>query len=310
MAKDMYQKRAERKNKKIKNDNQEVFPKTSINWYPGHMAKTKREIKENLKLVDIIYEVIDARIPYSSKIQDINELINDKKRILIITKYDLCDKEETNKFIKYYEDQGYYVLKYDLINEKNINELFDLSHLILRDKLEKRKEKNIKSTIIRAMVIGIPNVGKSTLINKIVGKNSAVVGNKPGVTKQLSWIRVGKDIELLDTPGILWPKLEQETIAINLASMTAIKEEILNKDTIAFYIIKMLYTYYPTILKEMYDITDIEDFEEVIEIIGRKRGCLQKGGSIDYDRVIDIIINDMKAGRVKNITFDRLDNVK
>ena len=286
------------------------FPKTSINWYPGHMAKTKRLISENLNLIDIIYEVIDARIPYSSKIKDIEEILKNKPRILIMTKYDLCDKEETNKFIKYYESLGYYVLKYDLNITTNFNDLFDLSKLILKDKIEKQKSKGLKKTSIRALVVGIPNVGKSTLINKIVGKKAVVVGNKPGVTKSLSWIRVRDNIELLDSPGILWPKLEQEKVAFNLASMTAIKEEILEKESVAVYIINTLYKYYPTLLEQEYGINDIEDFEEVFNIIAKKKGCIRKGGIADYDKVVEIIINDIKSGKLKGITFDRCDEIE
>ena len=284
------------------------FPNSSINWYPGHMAKTKRLIKDNLNLIDIIYEVVDARIPYSSKIQDINTLINNKPRILVMTKYDLCDKEETEKFVKKYENEGYTVLKFDLIKESNVNTLLELSNKILEDKLKKQQEKGINKKTIRALVVGIPNVGKSTLINKIVGKKTVVVGNKPGVTKNLNWIRVKNNIELLDSPGILWPKLEQNTVAFNLAATTAIKEEILVKEDIAIYIIKTLYKYYPNTLKDKYNVDNIEDFEEVFNIIGKKCGLLRKGGIVDYDKVIDLIINDIKSGKVKNITFDRLDN--
>ena len=294
--------------RKANNETQKSLSKVVINWYPGHMAKTKRLIKDNLNLIDIIYEVIDARIPYSSKIQDINTLINNKPRILVMTKYDLCDKEETEKFVKKYENEGYTVLKFDLIKESNVNTLLEISNKILEDKLKKQQEKGINKKTIRALVVGIPNVGKSTLINKIVGKKTVVVGNKPGVTKNLNWIRVKNNIELLDSPGILWPKLEQDTVAFNLASTTAIKEEILVKEDIAIYIIKTLYKYYPNILKEKYNVDNIEDFEEVFNIIGKKCGLLRKGGIVDYDKVIDLIINDIKSGKVKNITFDRLDN--
>ena len=304
---DMYQKRKMRAENK-KSNNQESFTSVGINWYPGHMAKTKKLIKDNLNLIDIIYEVIDSRIPYSSKIQDINSIINNKPRILIMTKYDLCDKNETEKFVKHYEKMGYKVLKFDLIKDKNADYLLELSNKMLEDKIKKQQEKGITKNTIRALVVGIPNVGKSTLINKIVGKKSSVVGNKPGVTKNLNWIRVRKNIELLDSPGILWPKLEQETVAFNLASTTAIKEEILVKEDIAIYIIKTLYKYYPDILKEKYNVSNIDDFEEVFDTIGKKCGCLKKGGVVDYDKVIDLIINDVKSGKIKNITFDRLEN--
>ena len=279
--------------------------KTNINWYPGHMAKTKRLIKENLGLIDIIYEVIDSRIPYSSRIVDMDELTKGKPRILIFTKYDLCDKEVTDKFISYYESLGYSILKYDLTGNINVNELYEVSNNILKDKIESLKNKGLKKDTIRALVVGIPNAGKSTLINKIVGKKIAVTGNKPGVTKNLNWIRAYKNIELLDTPGILWPKLEQDTVAFNLASTTAIKEEILDKESIAIYILNFLNKYYKDILLNNYYLEDIDDIEVAFDIIGKKKGCLSKGGIVDYERVVDIIINDIKSGKIKGITFDR-----
>ena len=282
--------------------------KTNINWYPGHMAKTKRLIKENISLIDIIYEVIDSRIPYSSMINDIKNLTNNKPHILVFTKYDLCDQKETDKFIERYKQEGNYIITYDLSKNIDSSKLIGLSNEILKDKLDKLKEKGLKKDTIRALVVGVPNAGKSTLINKIVGRNIAVTGNKPGVTKNLNWIRIGKNIELLDSPGILWPKLEQEREAFNLASTTAIKEEVIEKESVAVYIIKFLYNNYPSILENNYGVTDIEDFDEVYETIGKKRGFLMKGGVVDYDRVTDLIINDIKQGKIKGITFDRIED--
>ena len=293
-----------------KNNNNEKLTKVGINWYPGHMAKTKRLIKENINLIDIIYEVIDSRVPISSKIIDIDTLINNKPRILIMTKYDLCDKEETDKFIKYYESLGYNVLKYDLTSNKSVDEIFTLSNKILSEKIERMRAKGLKKDTIRALVIGIPNVGKSTLINKIVGRKSTTTGNKPGVTKQLSWVKAYKNIELLDSPGILWPKLDQDKVAYNLASTTAIKEEILEKEEIAIYILNFLSKYYSNILKENYKLEDVSDIEEAFNIIGKNKGAISKGGIINYDKVTDIIINDIKQGKLKGITFDRYEDVK
>lgn len=304
---DMYQKRKMRAEKKNSN-NQESFPKVPISWYPGHMAKTKRLIKENINLIDIIYEVIDSRVPYSSKINDLEDLISNKPKILIFTKYDLCDKNETDKFIDAYQKKGYNAIKYDLSKEIDASKILDLSNEILKEKLDNIRQKGINKTTIRALVVGVPNAGKSTLINKIVGRKTAITGNKPGVTKNLNWIRVGKNIELLDSPGILWPKLEQEKEAYNLASTTAIKEDILPKEEIAIYIIKFLHKYYPDVLESYYGVTDISDFYEVYEVIGKRRGFIMRGGIIDDDRVTDLVINDIKQGRIKGITFDRIED--
>ena len=289
-----------------KEDNRGVN-KIGINWYPGHMAKAKREIREKLNLIDIVYEVIDARMPKSSKIVDIDDLIKNKPRLLIMTKYDLCDKNETNKFIKYYEELGYQVIPVDLMTGTNVSKIIDASEEVLKEENEKRKAKGLKPRNIRALILGVPNAGKSTLINRLVGKKSAGVGNKPGFTKSLSWIRIHKNIDLLDTPGILWPKLEDQESAHILASFSSIKEEILNEDQIAFFILRKLYELYPKALEERYGISELdEDLIEAYDMIASRRGALTKGGVADYERVSRIILQDFKNGYFGPITFDRL----
>ena len=279
--------------------------KTVINWYPGHMAKTKREIKEKIDLIDIVYEVIDSRMPKSSRIKDLDEIIGNKPRIMIFTKYDMCDKTITDKFIKDYE-KDYVVIKTNLKENGNITkEIVSKTENILRDINEKRLAKGLNKRNYRALVVGVPNVGKSTLINRLAGKNIQSTGNKAGVTKNISWIKLNKDIELLDTPGILWPKIDDEVVSYNLASLTSIKEEILNKDDISIYIIKTLYNLYPNLLKEKYGIDDISDMNLVMDKIGRKRGCLMKGNIVDLEKVYTIIINDLKEDKIGKVTFDR-----
>ena len=303
---DMYQKREVRKNKKM-DENEKSLPSTSINWYPGHMAKTKREISEKLNLIDIVYEVIDARMPLSSKIVDIDNLIKNKPRLLIMTKYDLCDKNETDKFIKYYEEKGYRVIPVDLMTGLNVKKITEISKEMLKKEQEKRIVKGMKPRSIRALIIGVPNAGKSTLINRLVGKKSAGVGDKPGFTKSLSWIRINKDIELLESPGILWPKIEDQEQAHILASLSSIKEEILNNDEIASFILKKLYELYPEKLEQRYGICELDDdLIETYDTIAKKRGALTKGGVADYEKVSNIIIKDLKNAYFGNITLDRL----
>lgn len=290
-------------------DNVKGYTKNYINWYPGHMAKTKREISEKLNLIDVVYEVVDARMPLSSKIVDIDDLIKDKPRIMVMTKYDLCDKEETDKMIKYYESLGYKVIPVDLIgnNTIGVKKIIDATNNIMVEVNNKRKEKGLMPRAGRVLIVGIPNAGKSTLINRLVGKKAAGVGNTPGFTKSLSWIRINKDLELLDSPGILWPKMEDQEAAHVLACLSSIKEEILNIDEIAIFVLKKLYELYPEKLEERYGITELdEDYIECYDMIAARRGALTRGGVADYDKVSNIIVRDLKNGYFGNITFDRL----
>ena len=291
------------------NENQSVA-KTNINWYPGHMAKTKRQIGEQLNLIDVVYEVIDSRMPRSSKINDIDDLIKNKKRILIMTKSDLCDSNKTNKFVKYYESLGYKVLQFDLQGCKNLEPLISLTESIMEDEFAKMAQKGLSRRPIRVLVVGVPNVGKSTLINRLVGQNKAGVGSKAGFTKQLSWIRVNKNIELLDSPGILWPKFEDQKEAHILASLSSIKDEVVDSFDLSSFIIKTMYELYPKQLEERYGITSIsEDLIEEYDIIAKRRGALKKGGLTDYDKVSNIVIQDLQNGRLGKVTFDDIEDL-
>lgn len=304
---DMYQKREIRKNKKMNADTKSL-PSTNINWYPGHMAKTRRLIKENINMVDIIYEVVDARIPFSSKIKDVDDLIKDKPKIMIMTKTDLCDINKTNMCAKMYEKEGYKVVMVDLINNKGLSDIYSATSLLLKSLDDKREAKGLKKRAYRALIIGIPNVGKSTLINRLVGKKATITGDKPGVTKKLSWIRINKDLELLDSPGILWSKIDNEVQAYNLASFSAIKEEILPLGKVACYILDTMDRKYPDNLFNRYGNINYDNDDVILayEAIGKKRGCIVSGGDIDYDKVSSIIIKDLREGKLGKVTFDEV----
>ncbi len=280
-----------------------------INWYPGHMAKTRREMKEKMSLIDIVYEVIDARMPISSRIIDLDDLVHGKPRILVVTKYDLCDKIYTDPILNSYKEQGIKVVPVELLTGKNVSTIVSLTKEVMQDMNEKRKQKGMKPRSVRALIVGSPNAGKSTLINRLVGKKVTQIGDRPGVTKNLGWIRIHKDIELLDSPGILWPKFENQRQAKILASFSAIKEEILDTEGLVRFILEIMMEYYPERILTRYGLEslDLDDLESSFVKIAMKRGALGKGGVPDYDKVYTLILRDFKDGMFGPVTLDRLE---
>ncbi len=291
-----------------KNEKDNLSAKIQINWYPGHMAKTKRLIGDNYNLIDIVYELVDARIPYSSKLKDIDSIIKNKPRILVMTKTDLCDINVTNYWKSYYEHEGYHVLMLDLTNNKDYLKLVKLTNDLMLELKNKVETKGLTKKEVRALVVGVPNVGKSTLINQFANKKVANVGNTPGVTKQINWLKTPHNILLLDTPGILWPKIDNNIVALNLASFSAIKDEILPQDQVAIHILEVLNKYYPNILKTRFKIDELGvSIEDTYELIGRELNIIKKGNEVDYDKISIYVINDLKSN-IKGITFDRDDS--
>jgi len=281
---------------------------TNINWYPGHMAKTKRLIRETIDLVDVVVHVIDARIPKSSFIPDINDFTVNKKKIILMSKYDLCDKELTGKWKKYYENLGYEVILSDINNSKVKTELINKVDVLMKPINDKRKSKGLLPKRARVMIVGVSNVGKSTLINKLVNKRVASVGNKPGVTKSLSTIKIDNKIDLVDTPGVLWPKIEDVETALNLASMTIIKEEVLPLDDVAIHILEKLNLLYKDKLKSEFglDTFSRENIVEEYSIISKYKKIPLDRGEVNYDKISLVIVNSIKSESLKGITFDVL----
>ena len=299
------------------NNEEKNFQKTNINWFPGHMAKTRREIEEDLKLVDVVVELLDARIPISSQNPEIAKITKEKKKLIVLNKIDLADEKENKKWVNYFEKQNIPVCLVDSNSGKGIDQCIKQIEKMMQAEQERLAEKGRIGRKIRVMIVGIPNVGKSSFINRIAKKATAGVGNKPGFTKQKQWIRINEKVELLDTPGVLWPKFESEKVALNLSFTGTIKEEILDRLEVAYHLVKFLLENHREVLLEKYkleesyvenilsrDLPENENIYEIMLEMGKKRGCLISGGNVDEEKIAKIILDEFKNGKLGKITIE------
>lgn len=277
----------------------------NFQWYPGHMTKAKRQMQEDIKLIDLVIELVDARIPLSSRNPDIDELGKNKYRLILLNKADLADRARTEKWSAYFKEKGYSVVALDSRRTAGMKQITDVVMEACREKIERDRKRGIKNRPVRAMVVGIPNVGKSTFINSYAGKACAKTGNKPGVTKGKQWIRLNKNVELLDTPGILWPKFEDQMVGLKLALIGAIKDEILNVDELSLELIKILTVDYPGILAERYDVQEDKAPIELLKQIAENRKCISKGNELDYSKAAALLIDEFRSGKLGKITLER-----
>ena len=274
-------------------------------WYPGHMTKAKRMMQEDIKLIDIVIELVDARLPMSSRNPDIDTLGKGKSRLIVLNKCDLADERLNKEWADYFEKQGYFCVMINSKNGKGIKSINGIIQEACKEKIERDRKRGIINWPVSAMVVGLPNVGKSTFINSFAGKACAKTGNKPGVTKGKQWIRLNKSVELLDTPGILWPKFEDQRVGLRLAMAGSIKDEILNIDELAFELIKYLKDEYPGIVGERFNVEEYEDALDTLKEIGRVRGCIVKGGEIDLSKASAIVMEEFRNGKIGKITLEK-----
>jgi ribosome biogenesis GTPase A len=274
-------------------------------WYPGHMTKAKRMMEENIKLIDLVIEIIDARIPFSSRNPDIDSLAKNKSRIILLNKSDLADDSTNQAWIDYYKSKGFYCLKINAKNGYGIKQVTPLINEACSEKIARDKAKGIQNRPIRAMIVGIPNVGKSTFINAFAGKACTKTGNKPGVTKGKQWIHINKNLELLDTPGILWPKFDDKLVGMRLAMIGSMNDQVINLEDLSFEILKFIKENYPGFIKARYEMDEDREILEIMDEIGRIRGCLKKGSMIDYEKLAGVIADDFRSGRLGRITLER-----
>lgn len=276
----------------------------NIQWYPGHMTKAKRQMQEDLKLIDLIIELVDARVPLSSRNPDIDQLGQNKSRLILLNKADLADERQNEAWKEYFQSKGFYVVKVDSRNGAGMKTIQNVIQEACKEKIERDRRRGIKNRPIRAMVAGIPNVGKSTFINTFAGKACAKTGNKPGVTKGKQWIRLNKNVELLDTPGILWPKFEDQKVGLRLALIGSIRDEILNTDELAVELIRFLKTQYPGILTERYEVEETQKETELLCGIAENRKCITKGGELDYSKAAALLIDEFRSGKLGKVTLE------
>lgn len=303
----------------MSNKEEKSCASTSINWYPGHMAKTKKEISEDIKLIDVVVEILDSRIPLASQNPDIASLTKDKKKVIVLNKSDLSDEKQNQEWMKYFKQKGQVAVITDSNIGKGINEVIKTIENIMKEEIEQYAQKGRTGRKVKAMIVGIPNVGKSSFINRIIKSNRLEVGNKPGVTKKKQWISVNDKINLLDTPGVLWPKFEDNNVALNLAFTGTIKDDVLPQIEIAYELLKFLLQNYRQNVAERYKITEEhikqvlaqdqpENFNiyEIMLEIGKKRGAIVSGGNIDEEKTAKIILDDFRSGRMGRITIERI----
>ncbi|MFC4598896.1 ribosome biogenesis GTPase YlqF [Cohnella hongkongensis] len=286
----------------------------TIQWFPGHMTRARRQIEEKLKLIDVVFELLDARIPNSSRNPMIDEITVGKPRLVLLNKADLADPERTAEWGRHFRELGHAVHAIDANQGDGVKEIAGKARELLKEKIERQIAKGMKPRPIRALIVGIPNVGKSTLINRLAGRNVAVTGDRPGVTKGQQWIRFGGELELLDTPGILWPKFEDPVVGFRLAATGAIKEDILHLDEVACFVLKVLVEEYGAVLGERYglkdlpsELPDMQAAVEVLESIGRRRGCIVSGGHVDYEKAATVLLRDLRSGKLGRMTLETPD---
>ncbi|GAA0612405.1 ribosome biogenesis GTPase YlqF [Virgibacillus siamensis] len=277
----------------------------TIQWFPGHMAKAKREVEEKLKLVDFVMELVDARAPFSSQNPMLQQILLDKPKMMVFMKKDLADERQTEEWIAYFRAIGIPAVAVNVNNKADIKEVIRLGKKLSQSKMDKLKKKGINPRPGRGMILGIPNVGKSSLINRLANKKIAKIGDKPGVTKQQLWIKVQNEFELLDTPGILWPKFEDELVGYRLAAIGTIKDKLLSMQDIVAFVITYMQEHYPEQLMERYSIdSEMDDMWDVFVLIGKRRGALESGGNVNFDKVSDLVIRDLRTGRLGRITLE------